>query len=395
MTAILCTCFSAAYITYFYVLAAVLLLLMHFKYHLLDFARALSTDEKWLFSSTALCYVGALISAAALHDTKSALVTAKMFSFTLAMFILWQAGKKYDIYRGVKYGVYIGAAINLLGGFWQQAGWRTLRPILDPNRLQGFFGGPNTTGMVVSFTVPLLCWYGFTAKHRGERCLAALLAAGSLAVVLLTESRDAMGGLAVGAFFALLFFCARNFALLKAGFHRYWKLYALVLVSILLMLGLLGLFATKVNTERSGGERTQMITASMAMWEDHKVFGIGIARWAEYYQKEEYHPQGVLEANVHPHNVPILFLSTTGVVGCACYLLSVFATFLYFCKKLKYRGTKESLFALPIMAMFLAFVAEGMFDSTLWWKEPTAIAFWFLGTYLAKHRVTIRSGGKT
>lgn len=386
MTAILCTCFNAAYITYFYILAALLLGLVQFKYKLPARAPGLSADDKWIFLSVALCYGGAFISSAALWDEKSALVTAKMLSFTFSMVIIWWVGKKYDVYPGVKYGVYIGAAINILGGILQYAKVPLFRPILDPERLQGLFGGPNTTGMVISYTIPLLCWYGFTAKGWKEKAIALALIAGNVVCLVKTGSRDAMGGLAVGILLAPAFFGLRNLGFLKAGWKRSGKLLAGVLVSVLLLLGVLGASMAKENMGRSGGERAQMLTASMAMWQDHKVFGVGMARWAEYYQKKEYHPEGVREANVHPHNVPVLFLSTTGVVGCACYLLSALAIFLNLFKGLKYKGDREGAFSMPIMAVFLAFAAEGIFDSTLWWKEPTAITFWILGTYLAVHR---------
>lgn len=382
MVCVLCTCFNAAYITYFYV--AAIILFINLKAMRVKRERLLlSTDEKWIFLSVLLCYMGMFIPAVCLMDTQSMLVSGKLFSFALPLFIFLYFGLYLDIRNGVKYGVYAGAAINILGCSLQYAGVHLSRPILDVNRAQGFFGGPNTTGMIISYIIPLLCWYAFITKNWKERLLSSLLIVGSMICLLATGSRDSMGGLVVGILISLLLWIICNFRQVKCAFAKHKKRILLFAVTSLLLIGITLFAALHQNLKRSGGERPQMMQASIAMWQDHKMLGVGIGRWAEYYQKPEYHPQGVREKNIHPHNIPILFLSTTGILGGVCYLLSTIGIFFNLLKNLRYKeGLLDTYFALPAMAVFLAFTAEGLFDSTFWWKEPTALLFFVLGVYL-------------
>lgn len=80
-----------------------------------------------------------LISAVCLMDTSSVLISVKLFSFASPLFIFWYFGLYHDIRNGIKYGVYAGSAINILGCALQYAGVHLSRPILDINRAQGFF----------------------------------------------------------------------------------------------------------------------------------------------------------------------------------------------------------------------------------------------------------------
>lgn len=82
-----------------------------------------------------------LISAVCLMDTSSVLISVKLFSFASPLFIFWYFGLYHDIRNGIKYGVYAGSAINILGCALQYAGVHLSRPILDINRAQGFLVG--------------------------------------------------------------------------------------------------------------------------------------------------------------------------------------------------------------------------------------------------------------
>ena len=382
MVCVLCTCFNAAYITYFYVVGVILFISLKVKHGQKQIS-LFSTDEKWIFLSVLLCYAGMLISAVCLMDTLSVLISVKLFSFALPLFMFWYFGLYHDIRNSVKYGVYAGSAINILGCALQYAGVHLSRPILDINRAQGFFGGPNTTGMVISYIIPLLCWYAFIAKKWRERLLTVLLIAGSIICLLATGSRDAMGGFIVGILISLLLYGICNYQQIKSAFSEHKKRVLLLVVISVLLIGITFFAALHQNLKRSAGERPQLMMASIAMWQDHKILGVGIARWAEYYQKPEYHPEGVREKNIHPHNVPILFLSTAGLVGVIGYFLSTLGIFINLLKNLRYKARQAgTYFALPAMAVFLSYAAEGMFDSTLWWKEPTALFFLVLGVYL-------------
>lgn len=132
------------------------------------------------------------------------------------------------------------------------------------------------------------------------------------------------------------------------------------------------------GTQEFGGERRIMIESSFQMWQDHKLTGIGMRNWGDYYYSEKYHPlEGKEQGHSMPHNMPIYFLSTNGIIGGIGY--SAFMLLLFGMIVNLLRKDKSSI-GVAMLFAYLAFAAESMIDATISNKN-IIIPFYFLMGY--------------
>lgn len=158
------------------------------------------------------------------------------------------------------------------------------------------------------------------------------------------------------------------------------KILFLILLFTLFLCGIFGEMIYHSNINRSFGERAIMREASIEMWKDHKVLGIGLARWHEQYYSEQYHPKEGRESGLMmPHNMPVYFLSCAGIIGGIEYIL--FSGSLFWIIYVVYKKRPQGL-ALPIMASYVAFLIEGLVDSTIINKQSAFVFFCLLGVFV-------------
>lgn len=99
----------------------------------------------------------------------------------------------------------------------------------------------------------------------------------------------------------------------------------LVLASLFLTVFSAG-YSVYIGRESSyrmmGEERPLIWLSTYKMWEDHKILGIGASEWKAAYAGL-YRPMESREAGIltHPHNMPLYFLATGGIVGGIGYIL--------------------------------------------------------------------------
>ena len=131
---------------------------------------------------------------------------------------------------------------------------------------------------------------------------------------------------------------------------------------------------------RAGGERAQMIQASIAMWKDHKVLGVGAGHWGEAYYGP-YKPADIHEkGHSMPHNMPIFFLSTGGIVGVAGYGIFVIISAVTLTQIVKMK--KDPACGLAVYMVFLSFFLQGLVDSTIINKIPARMYFALMGSFI-------------
>lgn len=138
--------------------------------------------------------------------------------------------------------------------------------------------------------------------------------------LVLTETRAAFVALAVS-----------GIAVAGVVLFRY-KQYISKRVKVLLVLASLFLtvfsagYSVYIGRESSyrmmGEERPLVWLSTYKMWEDHKILGIGASEWKAAYAGP-YRPMESREAGIlsHPHNMPLYFLATGGIVGGIGYIL--------------------------------------------------------------------------
>lgn len=80
-------------------------------------------------------------------------------------------------------------------------------------------------------------------------------------------------------------------------------------------------------------ERILLWTSSYHMWEDHKIVGVGLANWKDAYQQKYILPEAKEPDLTMPHNVFMIFLSQTGIIGTLGYLIFVIGTMVFLIKR--------------------------------------------------------------
>lgn len=109
-------------------------------------------------------------------------------------------------------------------------------------------------------------------------------------------------------------------------------------------------------------ERLLLIESSYNMWNDHKLFGIGLDNWEEEYNDKYKLPQAREKLDM-PHNILAFFFSTTGLIGGMGYIIFIGGIFIFLINNLRRCRNIQTIFV--ILAMLWALFAiniHGMVD---------------------------------
>ena len=168
----------------------------------------------------------------------------------------------------------------------------------------------------------------------------------------------------------------------------------------------------------SDGMRLHLLKASYAMWNDHKLLGVGLANWrahytASYYSyslnkddmqsaalqryakkhkiKMEKIPEKTRAAIMksamqpyarlgHPHNTIAWFFSTTGILGGAGYLFFLLHYGYLLLRNIR-KHPEEWVFG-AVLWVFLALSIHGMVDAGITHKGAARLLYLMLGLAL-------------
>lgn len=329
-------------------------------------------------------YGGLFVSSIILWDWRSFSESSNLLWMASSFFLFYILGCWYDIHRGIQWGIFLGSAILSLLGFYK---W-----YWNPDvRLFLFSLHANGLGTMIIILIPLLSYYAY--KNRSHRSGIGFIFVIALLLFDLyhTESRGAMMALGIGIAGSALFGLSMYWHTLSAK----WRISMAILAIGAFALG--AGMVDRVSSQRDawgagGGERRLMLEASYHMWDDHKWLGVGLANWEAAYYSDAYHPKEGREQGLGmPHNMPVYFFSTTGIVGGLGYCAFLLISFWTILKKSREEQSKE--LSLAMMAVFLGFTAQSMVDATIINKIPARIYFALWGYYLARTATSsLRSG---
>lgn len=309
------------------------------------------------------------IFSALLHgDIRDISKAVDHFSLTLPFFMTWWISSKYNVEKGIHWGLLIGLAIACIIGGHQ---W-----IEHPEmRILASYAHPNAFGTMLNLLIPGVIYGVYKEKSALYRVLSILVVTAALICLLLTGSRGALMGL-IGA--VILGFGLSLWLLKDQVSFKVKKMGAAFMVAVILLGGAGAWYMQYDRKEvRFGGEREYMIEASLQMWEDHKFTGVGADHWKEnYYGK--YHPKEGKETSLDmPHNMPLYFLSTGGILGALGYILYLISTGLGLAMII--RRKKDFLFTIAVAVVFFSFIIQGMVDTTIINKIPSRMYFALMG----------------
>lgn len=298
-------------------------------------------------------------------------------------FMTWWILSKYDAERGFRWGILVGAVIACVIGLHQ---W-----CINPGiRIESSYAHPNHFGTMINLTLPLIGYYAVHVKNNAYKILSVCTMIVQLGCLYLTGSRGALlaliGAVVLGMLWAYV--SLREYKNIRFG------KYACVFIILILIGGGFTLYhmgqernldvvrmaETGDSVAKAGGERMQMIRASIAMWEDHKLFGVGAGHWGEAYYGQ-YRPSDIHEeGHPMPHNMPLFFLSTGGLVGAAGYCIFVILSIVALTKVVKMGRSLK--WGIAVYMIFLSFFLQGLVDTTIINKIPARMYFALMGSFI-------------
>lgn len=298
-------------------------------------------------------------------------------------FMTWWILSKYDAERGFRWGILVGAVIACVIGLHQ---W-----CINPGiRIESSYAHPNHFGTMINLTLPLIGYYAVHVKNNAYKILSVCTMIVQLGCLYLTGSRGALlaliGAVVLGMLWAYV--SLREYKNIRFG------KYACVFIILILIGGGFTLYhmgqernldvvrmaETGDSVAKAGGERMQMIRASIAMWEDHKLFGVGAGHWGEAYYGQ-YRPSDIHEeGHSMPHNMPLFFLSTGGLVGAAGYCIFVILSIVALTKVVKMGRSLK--WGIAVYMIFLSFFLQGLVDTTIINKIPARMYFALMGSFI-------------
>lgn len=298
-------------------------------------------------------------------------------------FMTWWILSKYDAERGFRWGILVGAVIACVIGLHQ---W-----CISPGiRIESSYAHPNHFGTMINLTLPLIGYYAVHVKNNAYKILSVCTMIVQLGCLYLTGSRGALlaliGAVVLGMLWAYV--SLREYKNIRFG------KYACVFIILILIGGGFTLYhmgqernldvvrmaETGDSVAKAGGERMQMIRASIAMWEDHKLFGVGAGHWGEAYYGQ-YRPSDIHEeGHSMPHNMPLFFLSTGGLVGAAGYCIFIILSIVALTKVVKMGRFLK--WGIAVYMIFLSFFLQGLVDTTIINKIPARMYFALMGSFI-------------
>lgn len=370
----LCVKFSAAQFIYACALFCIFLLLISYKNRKGILEWNIDKSTKMIIRGIIGFYSLILIPGILTMDYISTIKAIIYAGYALPFFMCWYMCKIQRIDIGVEWGLIISAAIAFLIGVIE---WH----LFPDKRVEGYWGHPNKFGLFIELIIPYLVYFFIKTKNYTKKILIMGIITIGLFCLLKTESRGAILGLFGGAVCSLIGWMYIE----KKKKILFW---GGIVIAFCIVAG--GFFIGDVMSKRSGmraigGERIYMMDASLDMWKDHKLLGVGLANWEQQYYSERYHPEQAREKNEMPHNMLINFLSTTGIIGGMGYL--IFLIFSFKAIWNMWKCAMDPLFVVCVMTAFWAFTIHGFLDQTIIYNTLARIYFALMGYSFAAYQI--------
>lgn len=250
---------------------------------------------------------------------------------------------KCPINKGILYGIELTIITGFLCSLVDIFYWEIDRP-------RGLMYNCILWASFMSFMLPIFVYGARQATKKWQKCFRVLMCVLILANLLLTRSRGVILASLIVGVLLLIFY----------GF-RYYRKYTLIGLSISLF-AVYWFYANHLEfLQRSyDGDRWAAWYASVLMFKDHPLFGVGFMQWKESFATVYAQPN-VTELLPHAHNMYLGAAASTGIVG----LLGLF-TFLGGWIKIAWQqliqGKKYYAYTLIGIAIFLV---HGLFDYVL------------------------------
>jgi putative inorganic carbon (HCO3(-)) transporter len=253
--------------------------------------------------------------------------------------------------------------IAIICGFYQHY-------FLDISRINGF-SFPLSFGCLLAIFIIFSLTYFFWGKYNTGSRIALLTGTALMgANLLFTQARGAWLGLMGGVFtlswlknkkalIILIIFCLLLFLFLPQTYIDRFK------------------SSFDVKTDSSNLTRIALWKASLLMYRDHFINGVGLNRFSEEYETNYRQPYPV-STSCHPHNNILQFMAEAGTLGLAAFIWLTGAIFIFLYKNYsKLTDPHWRLFPLASLCGLIAFHIQGLTEVN-YGDAETLRFFWFL-----------------
>lgn len=233
--------------------------------------------------------------------------------------------------------------------------------ILDKIRPGGLYFHPNQFASMMDILLPFATMFilknAYECKNKFFVIISFVSVFLGFYALFLSGSRGGLLGVFLGFLLCVVCYALRNLKLT----HFFLTLLSLIILFVGTVFiaydSIPDLFQRRYDTER-----LLLIESSYNMWNDHKLFGVGLDNWNEEYNNKYRLPE-VKEKLDMPHNILAFFFSTTGLIGGIGYIIYNGAIFIFLIKCLYKCRNKQTIFI--ILGMLWALFAiniHGMVD---------------------------------
>lgn len=313
-----------------------------------------------LLLKSVICFWFTIIAASLLvFDIESIKRAVDYVYWSLPFWMLVILGYNKNITKGLIIGLCISTLIICGYGIYQQL-------FKDFLRIKSFYPSPNYLGTILAMLIPFLFMFIIVVRQNIYKMLLTITLFLSIYCIYFTQSRGALLGLACGTLFYL--------------FYISWCKKVITKTFIALMIAFCSLcgiyFVYTPNIMRSYDvERIYILQGSLNMWKDHKLVGVGLGNFKEYYQKQYILEQANEKDIVKSHNIITAFLAEAGIIGASGFIVMNTGIFYFLLKTLQ-----KSFHNYILGAFFISFIVlnvHGMVDSTFNYQAINRL-FWGL-----------------
>lgn len=245
-------------------------------------------------------------------------------------------------------------------------------------RIIGPFSQPNRLAVVLEIIIPfLIAVFCHINQDKGSagfsnkivRWIMVLVIIAVIFVMLLTQSRGGIGGL----FFGICSVIVIKY--LQRKHIRNVKVRFCIILSALAILSSGIVFITIETFHRNyDNERILLLKSTYQMWNDHKIYGVGMGNWQTLYQQKYILPEAKEPNLPFPHNNIASFFSMTGVIGGGGYLIFSIGSLIFLIRKIDEYPDNPYLYAM--LCVNIAIFSHGMVENTLY-QHKFAIRMFF------------------
>jgi O-antigen ligase len=313
-----------------------------------------STLPKTLISSILFLFFSLIISSLIICDISSINYAVKFLYWMLPFFVVFYNIQLCNNDKIPLYSFALSLFISAMAVIYQYY-------FLDKIRPGGLYFQPNQFASMMDILLPFATMFILKNANKSKDKFFVIIS--FLPVFLgfyalfLSGSRGGLLGVFLGFLLCVVCYALRNLKLT----HFFLTLSSVIIlfvgIAFIAYDSMPELFQRRYDTER-----LLLIESSYNMWNDNKLFGVGLSNWEEQYNEKYKLPQAKEKLDM-PHNILAFFFSTSGLIGGIGYVVFIVGIFVFLIRHLHKCKNKQIIFIILAMLWGLfAINIHGMVD---------------------------------